>query len=122
MGQGDGGAQRRLTVQFSSRLIRVAFRRGPSIVTDDVPHIYSNARRHLLSSLTILIAVSPIVPVLAWSVSASEARRETDCVDTVVFSEARGAVVSRACPGRLLAIEEPRPATATSIDIRNLTP
>ncbi len=122
MGQGDGGAQRRLIVQFSSRVIQVAVRRGPAIVTDDVSHIYSDARRHLLSSLTILIAVSPIIPVLAWSVSASEARQETDCVDTVVFSEARRAVVSRACPGRLLAIEEPRTATATSIDIRNLTP
>ncbi|MEY3617939.1 MAG: hypothetical protein RL726_637, partial [Actinomycetota bacterium] len=45
--------------------------RGVSV---HVTHMYSNARHHLATALTALIVVSPMVPIVAWSVNAAEAR------------------------------------------------
>ena len=91
--------------------------------------MYSHARRHLATALTALIVVSPIVPIVAWSVNATEARHESDCIDAVVFSSTNVATirsgrarVSRTCPGRTVPIIEPSRSILTTIDIRNINP
>ncbi|CAB4579051.1 unannotated protein [freshwater metagenome] len=98
-------------------------------MSSHVSHIYSNARRHLATGLTALIVVSPIVPILAWSVNASESRRDSGCIDTVVFASPDASTigsgqarVSRTCPGRIVPISGPSRSGQTTIDIRNINP
>lgn len=86
--------------------------------------MYTKARRHLAAGLTILITVSPIVPVIAWSVNASAGRHDSECVDTVVFTTTGhgGATTSRSCPGRVNTPTDVTEPSHTTIDIRNINP
>ena len=93
-------------------------------MSDDVSHIYSNARRHVATGLTALIAISPIVPVVAWTVNARASDHDSECVDAVVFTTAghTEATISRSCPGRIVPIETATRSSLTTIDIRNINP
>ena len=87
-------------------------------------HMYTTSRRHLAAGLTALITISPLVPVIAWSVSARAGERVSECIDTVVFTSVGRdeAVVSRSCPGRIAAPSDLVAPSLTTIDIRNINP
>ena len=72
--------------------------------------------RRFAGALTFAVALSPLVPVIVYSVNARGSSTSTECVAAVAFdSGVVPASVTRVCP-------ESNSPTETTIEIRNIGP
>jgi len=85
--------------------------------------MYTKAAQHLATALTVIVALSPIAPVLAYSMDARGETRTSVCVDSLTLGSTTSAPasVSRVCPGELDVANEST-AVQTTIEIRNINP